>query len=53
MTVRLESLTYGMNAPEQRSRNSCPVFLWRKLPACGKYWHRKLEAHATNFSNDA
>ncbi len=26
---------------------------WRKLPACGKRWHRKLEAYATCFSNDA
>ena len=26
---------------------------WRKLPACGRKWHRKLEAYATCFSNGA
>jgi hypothetical protein len=37
---------------KHRSRN-----MWRKLPACGRAWHRKLEAFATErpdsyFSND-
>ena len=26
---------------------------WRKLPACGRKRHRKLEAYATCFSNGA
>ncbi len=26
---------------------------WRKLPACGRKWPRKLEAYATCFSNGA
>ncbi len=38
---------------KHRSRNNCPMSPWRKLPACGRKWHRKLEAYATCFSNGA
>ena len=46
-------LSAAVRDGKDRSRNSCPMSPWRKLPACDAVIYRKLEAYATYFSNGA